>query len=299
MRIFLTGATGYIGGSVAAALIAAGHDVRGLVRDEARGSALAARGIEPVTGSLDDAALLTGEARGADAVVDAASADHRASAEALLAGISGTGRVFLRTSGSSVVGHPDAGEYRAEIYDEEAPFTPSEGRAARVALDRDVLAASERGVRPVIICPSLIYGKGHGLNEDSVQVPWLLNLAKKKGRALHIGPGTNVWSNVYIDDLVDLYLRALDRAPAGAFYFAENGEMSMRDMCAAIAEAHGLGGPEPMTLDEAAAEWGAGPAANTMGSNSRVRAVRARKELGWAPTGPSLADEIARGCYAA
>src|ERR1700691_6510698 len=103
MRIFLTGANGYIGGAVACALIAAGHKVRGLVRSDAKPAAVAAHGIEPVIGSLDHTALLQAEARVAEAVINAASSDHRGAAEALMAALSGSGKIFIHSSGSSIV----------------------------------------------------------------------------------------------------------------------------------------------------------------------------------------------------
>ena len=96
-----------------------------------------------------------------------------------------------------------------------------------------------------------------------------------------------------------LYILAIEKAPAGAFYFAENGENSMREVCEAISRMLGQGGrTQSMSVEEAAAEWGEGPANDTMGSNSRVRARRARAELGWQPKAPSLIEEIERGCYA-
>jgi nucleoside-diphosphate-sugar epimerase len=154
-------------------------------------------------------------------------------------------------------------------------------------------------LRTAVIAPSLIYGRGRGLNPHSIQVPWLIALAKKEGVAKHIGSGENRWSNVHIDDLVRLYLAAAEAAPAGAFYFAENGENSMREVCEAVSRMLGFGGrTQSMTVEEAATEWGDGPANDTMGSNSRVRAKRARAELGWRPSGRSLIEEIERGCYA-
>ncbi len=297
MKIFITGATGYIGGSLAHRLIAEGHQVTGLVRSETRAEQARARGIVPLLGTLDDGELLGQAAHAADAVIDAASADHPASAEALLAALEGSGKTLLRTSGSSIVGTPAGGELVADIFDEDTPFTATPARAPRVALDGKVRATS--GLRAIVIAPSLIYGRGRGVNPDSIQVPWLIALARKHGMPKHIGSGANVWSNVHIDDLVELYLLALDRAPAGAFYFAENGENSMREVCAAIGRSLGQDGrTESMTLEEASAEWGAGPANNTMGSNSRVRAARARQELGWAPAAPSLLEELEGGCYA-
>lgn len=299
MNIFLTGASGYIGGSVAARFLENGHILRGLVRTEEKASLVRAKGIEPVIGSLDDGALLAREAMAADAVVNTASADHRPAAEAFLEALSGSGKIFLHTSGSSIVGRRDEGRYGEAVFDENTPIEPSPARAARVALNRDILASAENGVRAVIIAPSLIYGEGLGVNPDSMQVPWLIDLARRSGAARHIGPGTNVWSNVHIRDLADLYLLALESAPTGSFFYAENGENAMRDVCTAIGKMLGYGdGTTEMTLAEAAGHWGEGPANDTMGSNSRVRALRVRAELGWAPNGPSLIEEIESGCYA-
>jgi nucleoside-diphosphate-sugar epimerase len=298
MNIFLTGASGYIGGSVAAALIGAGHRVTGLVRSEARAAAVRAKGIEPVIGTLDDAAILAAAARRADAVINAANADHEPAARALMGALAGSGKAYLHTSGSSVVGTQAGGRKLDAVFDETTKYTPSPGRAARAALNASILAQQSEGFRPIILCPSLIYGLGHGVTEHSMQVPWLIALARKYGVARHFGPGENIWSNVHIDDLVRLYLLALEAAPAGGFYFAENGEASMKELCQAISRMLGLGGAtEAMSLAEAAAEWGENAALNTMGSNSRVRAVAARTGLGWAPSAASVIDEIERGCY--
>ena len=297
MKIFITGASGYIGGSVAAHLVAAGHQVSGLARTAQTATALEKTGIAPVRGTLDDATVLADAARAADAVIDAANAAHRGAAEAILAALAGSGKACIHTSGSSIVGTRAGGEFRPEIFDEDTQFTPSPTRADRVALDNDIRATN--GVRSVVIAPSLIYGRGHGLNPDSIQMPWLIALARKNGIATHIGSGENRWSNVHIDDLVTLYALALEKAPSGIFYFAENGENSMREVCEAINRMLGFNGrTRAMTVDEAAAEWGEGPANDTMGSNSRVRAKRARAELGWQPQAISLIEEIERGCYA-
>jgi len=300
MRIFCTGASGYIGGSVGVALVAAGHVVSGLVRSEASAVAVAAVGIAPVRGTLDDLDMLRAEATRADAVLNAASADHEPSALAMLEALAGTGKAFVHTSGSSIVGSAAEGRAVDDVFDEATPWTPSPGRAARVALNRRILGYAQKNVRAVIVCPSLIYGPGTGPGKESIQVPWLIALARKSGIARHYGPGENIWSNVHIADLVDLYRLALERAPSGAFYFAENGECSMKEVCRAINRRLGIPG-EPVTLsrEEALREWGEGATDNTMGSNSRVRAVRARNELDWRPHRPSLVDEIMTGSHAA
>jgi len=293
LRVFLTGASGYIGGSVAAALLAAGHKVAGLARSAERGREIAALGIEPVIGSLADAAVLARAARAADAVIHAANSDDRPSVEAMLPALQGSGKLFLQTSGSSIVGDRAGGEPTDKVYEDDTPFTPGPGRAARVAVNETVRAAAARGVRAVVIAPTLIYGEGRGLHKESVQVPALERVACKYGIARHVGRGENIWSNVHIDDLADLYLRILERAPAGAFYYAENGENSMREVCAAISRKLGYGGrTEPMALAEAIAEFGEGAATYTYGSNSRVRGERARRELGWSPRAPALLDTI-------
>jgi nucleoside-diphosphate-sugar epimerase len=300
MRIFCTGTSGYIGGSVAAALAAAGHEVSGLVRSERSAELVQTFGITPVHGTLDDVDILAAAAVRADAVINSANADHEPSAQAMLRALEGTGKAYIHTSGSSIVGTPSAGERVDAIFDETTPINPSSGRAARVALNKHILSFQTKGVRPIILCPSLIYGISQGPDKHSMQVPSLIALAKKAGVAKHVGPGENIWSNVHIDDLVDLYLLALASAPAGAFYFAENGENSMRQVCEAINRKLGVdAGTVSMSLDEASREWGEGTAQNTMGSNSRVRAVRARTELGWRPGRPSLIEEIESGCYAA
>src|SRR5215831_7227813 len=110
MRIFLTGANGFIGGAVALALIAAGHSVRGLVRNKAKAELVATYGVEAVVGSLDDTAVLQTEARAADAVINAASSDHRGAVEALIAAISGSGKPCVHSSGSSIVADLAMGE---------------------------------------------------------------------------------------------------------------------------------------------------------------------------------------------
>jgi nucleoside-diphosphate-sugar epimerase len=299
MKAFMTGASGYIGGSVADALIAAGHQVSGLARSDETAAALAKRGIAPVRGTLDDADVLAQAARAADATVNTANAGHRGAAEAMVKALAGTGKAFVHTSGSSIVGTRAQGEFVEAIFDEDTPFTPTPYRAPRVAIDTMVRVAAAGNVRAVVIAPSLIYGRGRGLNPHSIQVPWLIDVARKYGVAKHIGSGENRWANVHIDDLVTLYLLAIEKAPAGTFYFAENGENSMREMCEAISRMLGFGGrTQSMTVEEAAREWGESPANDTMGSNSRVRAKRARAELTWRPTGPALIDEIERGCYA-
>ena len=295
MKVFLTGATGYIGGSVAQRLLSEGCEIRALVRDETKAAALVQRGITPVIGTLDDAPLLTAEAQGAGAVVNAASSDHAAAIDALLAGLRGSGKALLHTSGSSVIGDDAGGDRESpQVFDEDTPFIVPPGKQARAALDQRIRDAAQQGVRSVVLCNSMIYGLGTGMQPHSVQVPRLVDEARRRGVVHVVGSGLNRWSNVHIDDVVALYLLALRGAPAGAFYFVENGEASYLEIGQAIARCLGLGPVQPWSLAQASEIFGEAAARFTFGSNSRVRARRARRELRWAPMHASLTDWIER-----
>jgi nucleoside-diphosphate-sugar epimerase len=291
--IFLTGAAGYIGGSVAVRLIEVGHRLRGLVRTSEKAELLAKLGVEPVLGTLEDAGLLTLEARRADGVIHAANADHAPSAHALITALHGTGKPLLHTSGSSVIGDDARGNRVSEsVFDEDTPFVVPAAKQPRRDIDLMVLRAADNGVRSAVICPSNIYGAGRGVNPRSVQIPFLADNARAQGFVQIIGRGVNRWSNVHVDDVAELYRLALEKAPAGAFYFAENGEASFGEIGAAIAARLGLGPVKFIPAELAAEKWGESRAYYSFGSNSRVRAKRARRELGWTPRHGSVISWI-------
>ena len=157
-----------------------------------------------------------------------------------------------------------------------------------MAIDRMVRAASDRSIRSAVICNTLIYRHSRGPHRDSIQLQALASQARKSGIARHVGRGFNIWSNVHIDDVAELYLLALDKAPAGSFLFAENGEASFQEMVGAISERLGTGVPQPWSVDDAVKEWGLERAVYALGSNSRVRGKQARALTGWAPRNESV-----------
>lgn len=294
MKFFVTGATGFIGGSIAHKLLAEGHTVVGLTRSEEKTSDLRARGIEPAVGSLDDVEVLKNAAIAADAVIHAADADHAASVDTLLDALEGSGKLFICTSGSSVIADDAQGENEGVEFTEDTAFIPLPFREARAEMNHRVREAGiSRAIRSVVICPSMIYGEGRGLHPDSDQLPKLIALSRQMGAGLYLGKGLARYSNVHIDDVVDLYMLAIDKAPAASFFFASNGEMSFKDIAENIARVIGLEGrTHSLDVEEVTQGYGL-PARYGLASNSRVIAANARR-LGWTPTGCSL-DEWFKG----
>jgi nucleoside-diphosphate-sugar epimerase len=295
MHILVTGATGYIGGSVAERLVANGHRVTGLVRSSEKAARLRERGVEPVPGTLDDEAVLTAAAQAADAVIHAANADHPGSVVTLVSALERTGKTLITTSGSGIAADSAGGEAGdGTVLADDAYFEPVPFRRPRVAMNRFVRqAAIDKGVRAIVICPTLVYGEGLGLQPDSDQIPKLMAVSRQLGAGAYFGAGLNRYSNVHIEDLADLYLLALDKAPGGSFFFAENGQASFKEIAELISEALGFGGRTvSLPVEEVVRQAGeAGRYGVT--SNSLVRAVNARR-LGWQPHGPSLPEHFRR-----
>jgi len=297
MKIFMTGASGYIGGTVADSLIKSGHAITGLARSEAAAAKLRGSGIAAVRGELGSHSIVRDAARAADAVINCANADDPFSAAAILEGLAGTGKVLLHTSGSSIVGDKVAGKLSPKVYHEDTPYEPLPEKIQRVAVQRTVLAAAAQGIRSVVLCPTLIYGQGRGANPDSIQIPTLIRQAVKSGVPRYVGAGENVWSTVHIEDVCDAYLLALESAPAGSFFYLENGEISFKAIAESIGRLLGGKSAQGWSIDEAIAQWGPMAVWFSLGGNSRVSAEKARRMLDWKPKGAGLFDEIERGWY--
>jgi nucleoside-diphosphate-sugar epimerase len=283
MRVFVTGATGYVGSAIADALRAAGHKVAGLARSEDAARRLEAAGHTAVRGSLADGAVLADAARRADATIHAAATGASDQAEvdaaavrALLDALAGSGKSFLYTSGVWVLGSTgDA------IADDDAPVNAAALVAWRPAVERMTIDAAARGIRGVVIRPGVVHGRGGGTPGGFVAQ------GRKKGVVRYVGDGTQRWPMVHVDDLAGLYLLALD-APAGTVLNAAGPSIPAREVAGAAAAAAGATA-EAWPLDEARARLGA--YADAVALDQQVSADGARA-LGWQPSRPSVIDEL-------
>jgi len=291
-RVLVTGAVGYIGQAVAQRLLVAGYEVSGLARSESGVRALRARGIAPVQGDLDDVALLADAAAAVDVVVDTATADHADSTAAFLAALAGTDKTYVRTSGTGVYTDLGAGEHSDALHTEATPHTPAPVVAIRYESDLAVQAASGSGIRAIVIRPSMIYGDG-----ASEQLPLLIRNAIIHRRSIYVGSGANRWSNVYLPDLAEAYLLAIEKAPAGSIYNIGSGEATMADIAQAVATLVGVDEAESTNPEEAYEVFGRRWVEVALSSNSRVDSRLARDELGWNPLGPALLDDLTTGSY--
>ncbi|MCF0054872.1 NAD-dependent epimerase/dehydratase family protein [Dyadobacter sp. CY356] len=297
-KVFITGATGYIGGSVAHLLLKKGYQVSALVRKESDAEKLGALGIMPVPGTIHNMPVLRKATADADAVIHTADSDDFFSVLTFLEELKGTGKTFIFTSGSSLVGDNAKGEKGHIVYSEDIPVQPRLEKLHRVAINDHILAAAKENVRSIVLVPTMVYGKGLGIKPDSIQVPMLIDIAKEKQAGVFIEKGENIWSNVHIDDLAELYILALESASAGSYFYTENGSASLKDIAISISKMLGLQGKaESVSLDTAIEKWGPDASAFGFASNSIVNSDKARTILGWKPKHSSILEDIENGSY--
>jgi nucleoside-diphosphate-sugar epimerase len=287
LRVFLTGASGFIGAAVAEELIGAGHAVLGVARTDEQMKTLAERGIEPHRGDLTDPDSFVAGATACDGVIQCAfihdfsrfaenmEIEQRAVA-AMLDALKGSGKPFVITSGVAMLA---PGRLATED-DRPAP----QGRGATEAMVRD--AASE-GLRTAVIrLPPITYESG-----DGGFLPTLANVAREKGVAAYIGDGANRWPAGHRRDAARLYRLALEKGEAGAAWHAVGDEgLAAREIADAIGKKLGLPSAS-LTPEEAPAHFGwIGMFAGVdMPASSRLTQER----LGWQPTHPGLIADIA------
>jgi nucleoside-diphosphate-sugar epimerase len=293
MKVFVTGATGYIGSAVCEALRAAGHQALGLARTGEKASQLEARGDAALAGSLEDPEALRRGCGESDAVIHTAMSFtpnggqvDRAAVDTMLAALEGSGKPFLYTSGVWVYG--DTGD---RMLGEVAALNPPPLVAWRPAVEELVLEANERGVRSMVFRPGMVFGRKGGF------LAGFFHDARTHGAVRVIGDGKNYWSCVHADDLADLYLRAVLR-PAGGQLFVACGGMpqQVNRIAEAVAEACGAPGKvEHVPLEAGRAQMG--PMADCLAMSCKAGSTKPARFFGWTVRHPSVFDEIASGSY--
>ena len=291
MRIFITGASGWIGSALIPELLGAGHQVLGLARSAAAAEAVAELGAEVLRGDLNDLDVLRAGALDSDGVIhlafvvpsvsEAATRTDARAVETFATSLAGSGKPLV-VSGATLIrpGRP------ATERDELIAAGPI---AARITNMQTALAAADRGVRScLVMLPRSVHGEGerHGF------VPQLINLARTKGVSGYIGDGTSRWPAVHVKDAASLYRLAVEQAPAGAVLNAVGDEgVPVRE----IAEA--IGRHLDLPAESLPATQYEGMLVYLLSTDMPASSAITRELLGWKPTHPGLIEDIEQGHY--
>ena len=289
MRVFLTGATGFIGSRIVPELVGAGHQVLGLTRSDAGARRLEAAGAEAHRGTLEDGHSLARGASQADAVIHTAF-DHdfsrfaancdkdRRAIEAMGEALAGSGRPLIITSGT---GMGDAGQGQPATEDVVDWNNPN----PRVASEKAGAAVAARGVSVAVMRLPQV----HDTVKQGLVTPFV-ELAREKGVAAYVGEGANRWPAAHVSDVARLYRLALEQHEAGARYHAVDEEgVPVREIAEAVGT--GLGVPVvSLSPDEAASHFGW--LALFAGLDLPASSGWTRERLGWRPTGPGLIADL-------
>ena len=291
MKVTLTGATGFIGSHILTELHSRGHQVTALVRDDAQAGAVEAAGATPVVVDLYDRPAVTQLLDDADGAIHTASPGDATSAnldaavvDAVTGAFGGTGRPYLHVSGEWIYGPNTA-------ITEESPLNAPPMVAWKPAIEDRVLDA--KGMRGVVIVAGVAYGDGGG------GMPGLLlgSPRDKDGNLVMLGTGQQHWSTVHAADLADFFRRALEDESARGRYIVANGlNPTVAELTEAAAVAVSAPGAVPGSAEEARARLG-DYFAEVLLLDQGTDAARARDELDWDPSHPSLTEEFRQGSY--
>jgi nucleoside-diphosphate-sugar epimerase len=297
MKVFLTGASGYVGSVVAEKLKDKGHRVIGLARDDAAEARLSERKITPVRGDLQDFAVLKKAASETDAVIhtafshnfsdynDAVKLDRNVIA-AFAESLAGTNKPFIVTSSSAILG-----DTRGNEADEDYPFDQNSSRLLRGEAERDVLQLSSKGIRGIVLrLPLFVYGRG-----GSSFVPFMIRQAQTAGAANYVETGEQKVSAVHVEDAADLYARALETGTAKGLYNVAAESVSVKELNESIGR---LLNVKTESISKEKAKESFGKMFDFLSINNRLSAEKAARELGWrANTNKTILDDIENGSY--
>lgn len=290
MRVFVTGASGWIGSAVVPELIGAGHQVLGLARSDSSAAAIAAAGAEVLRGDLDDLDTLRAGATSSDGVIhlafihdftrfeDSVGADARA-IETMGAALEGSGKPLVIASGTPAL----PGRVATER-DEPAPGGPAAGRAANAHAALDMAA---RGVRSSVVgLPRTVHGQGdHGF------IARLIGIARDKGVSGYVGDGSSRWPAVHVLDAAHLFRLAVEQAPAGSRLHAVGDEgVPVRDIAEVIGRHLNLPAASVPAEDF-------GWLGQILAVDQPASSVLTRELLGWRPVQPGLIEDLDKGHY--
>lgn len=287
MDVFIIGGTGYLGQVVVERLLAAGHRVSGLARSDRSAERLRAVGAAVVPGSLSDVDVLTAASADADVVVYAAS-DYAPTQESMqveldavaaIVAAAGPRAHVVYTSTGLVYGF-DPQDVTEDAVLPEVNAQPVKAKAERIVLD------SPGGI---VLRAGLVFGRG-----GTGLVTGLIESAVANGASAYIGDGANSWYPVHVEDLADLYVRAVERPVPGVFNAVGTVPFAFRDLAEAIGE---LTGTPTVSVPLEVAERQFGPAARSLTTSSRLVATKARDAYGWEPQPRSLLDDVRHGSY--
>lgn len=292
MRVFVTGASGWVGSALVPDLIAAGHKVVGLARSEASAETVSSAGAEVHRGSLEDLDSLRRGASEADAVVHlafihdfqqygAANQTDRDAIATIGTALEGTDRPFVIAAGMLTTATGRAAT-------EEDPPSPDFPRSAATVM---TLELADKGVRAAVVrLPPTTHGRGdHGF------ISWLVRIAREKGVSGFVGDGSNVWAAVHRSDAARLFRLVLEQAPAGSVWHAVGDEGVPTRTIAEVIGRH-LGVPAVSITPEDAPEhfgWIGGVWGHNVPASSQLTQAR----IGWRPTGPALLADLEDGSY--
>jgi len=313
INIFLTGASGYIGGTVFHNLVQnKEYTITVLVRKEEQAKKFKDLGAQVVIASLDDSSAVKEASSRSDVVINIADSDHLESSKAIVAGLQerakkgGKKPILIHTSGTGVLMDlkETVGEKADQTYSESqlGDINGVDQQRFHRLIDIEILKGGESGsIDTIIICPPLIYGTGTGpYNTHSVQLPVLIQTAIVYKQAYHAGRGTNIWHNIHVLDLVDLYTIVLENALKGTapvnrdgYYFAENGTHNFLELTDEIARIlHSKGIVQSAKSQDLASDEKHKKLFMYTGFNSRGKSEKGKK-LGWNPHRPSLIQSVA------